>query len=52
MSPVAALLVSVAVVTGGEIHSKHFFHGYPTGTSESNDLIIRDCYALSSNDTT
>ena len=35
-----------------EIHCKHFFYGYPTGTPASNDLIIRDLYALSSNDTT
>ena len=35
-----------------EIHSKHFFYGYPYGTDKSNDLIIRDIYALSSNDET
>ena len=35
-----------------EIHSKHFFYGQPTGTPETNDLIIRDIYALSSNDET
>jgi hypothetical protein len=35
-----------------EIHCKHFLYGYPLGTSLSNDLIVRDCYALSSNDTT
>jgi len=35
-----------------EIHCKHFFYGYPTGTPQSNDLIIRDIYALSSNDDT
>lgn len=35
-----------------EIHCKHFFYGYPTGTPLSNDLIIRDIYALSSNDET
>jgi endonuclease G len=35
-----------------EIHCKHFFYGYPTGTPANNDLIIRDIYALSSNDTT
>ncbi len=33
-----------------EIHAKHFFHGYPTGTPVTNDLIIRDIYALSNND--
>ncbi len=35
-----------------EIHCKHFIYGYPTGTPFSNDLIIRDNYALSSNDDT
>jgi len=35
-----------------EIHCKHFIHGYPTGAPFSNDLIIRDAYALSSNDDT
>lgn len=35
-----------------EIHCKHFFFGYPTGTPSTNDLIIRDIYALSSNDNT
>ncbi|MBA7580448.1 hypothetical protein ES708_22339 [subsurface metagenome] len=35
-----------------EIHCKHFIYGYPTGTPFSNDLIIRDIYALSSNDET
>lgn len=36
----------------GEIHSKHFFYGCPAGESPDNDLIIRDIYALSSNDET
>ncbi len=35
-----------------EIHCKHFFYGYPTGTPATNDLIVRDIYALSSNDET
>ena len=35
-----------------EIHCKHFFNGCPLGTPPSNDLIIRDIYALSSNDNT
>jgi len=35
-----------------EIHSKHWLYGYPVGTPVTNDLIIRDSYALSSNDTT
>lgn len=35
-----------------EIHCKHFIYGYPYGTPKSNDLIIRDLYALSNNDDT
>lgn len=35
-----------------EIHCKHFFMGYPYGTPASNDLVIRDLYALSNNDNT
>jgi len=35
-----------------EIHCKHFIYGYPKGSPAHNDLIIRDIYALSSNDST
>ena len=35
-----------------EIHSKHFFFGYPYGAPATNDMIIRSIYALSSNDET
>lgn len=35
-----------------EIHCKHFFNGYPYGTPATNDLIIRDVYAMSNNDAT
>ncbi len=35
-----------------EVHSKHWIHGVPLGTPVTNDLIIRDSYALSSNDQT
>ncbi len=35
-----------------EIHCKHFLYGYPLGASSSNDLIVRECYALSANATT
>ncbi len=35
-----------------EIHCKHFIYGYPTGTPITNDMIIRDAYALSNNDST
>ncbi len=35
-----------------EIHCKHFFYGYPVGVPLTNDMIIREIYALSSNDAT
>lgn len=35
-----------------EIHSEHFLHGYPADAPATNDLVIRDSYALSSNDDT
>ena len=35
-----------------EIRCKHFIYGYPLGTPESNDLLIRDSYAMSTNDET
>jgi endonuclease G len=35
-----------------EIQCKHFIYGYPAGAPASNDLIIRDLYALSNNDST
>jgi len=35
-----------------EIYCEHFFYGYPFGSPASNDLIIRDIYALSNNDET
>jgi endonuclease G len=51
-----ALLVlaaaGAAAAQTGEIHCKHFFYGYPAGTPATNDLVIRDAYALSSNDAT
>ena len=47
-----ALLCCTPTVPTPEIHCKHFFHGYPTGTPASNDLIIRDIYAMSTNDET
>ena len=43
---------STVAQTRQEIHCKHFFKGYPYGTPASNDLIIRDIYALSNNDQT
>lgn len=35
-----------------EVQCKHFIYGLPGGTPPTNDLIIRDAYALSSNDDT
>lgn len=35
-----------------EVHAEHFFYGYPIGTPITNDLVVRDLYALSSNDGT
>lgn len=43
---------TTASAAAPEIHCKHFIYGYPLGGPESNDLIIRDLYALSSNDET
>jgi endonuclease G len=48
-------LISVFTISAQhrtEIHTKHWIFGYPYGAPESNDLIIRDYYALSSNDST
>jgi endonuclease G len=49
------LLVLLPLIAFGhpvEIHNKHWKFGLPEGTDISNDLIIRDAYALSSNDET
>ena len=47
-----AFVESFAQNNRAEIHCKHFFKGYPYGTPSSNDLIIRDIYAMSNNDET
>jgi len=44
------LLQTTVLAQRPEIHSKHFLFGYPFGTPATNDLIIRDIYALSNND--
>ena len=44
------LLQTSSLAQRPEIHCKHFFFGYPFGTPTTNDLIIRDIYALSNND--
>ena len=52
------VFVSIVTITGNvyanfsEIHCKHFVFGIPLGAPDSNDLIIREIYALSSNDST
>jgi endonuclease G len=48
----APVKTSAPGIHTSEIHSKHFFYGCPRGTQATNDLIIRDIYALSSNDQT
>ena len=35
-----------------DFHIVHCLKGCPTGTGETNDLVVREVYALSSNDTT
>jgi endonuclease G len=58
MKTLAAIVLFLALVTPAafaqhpEIHSEHFLLGYPAGTPATNDLILRDIYALSSNDAT
>ena len=46
-----AFLTSPALAES-EIHIVHCLQGCPTGTPETNDLIVRQIYALSSNDDT
>lgn len=36
--------------TVDQAHNGHFFYGQPKGTPQSNNLILREIYALSSND--
>jgi hypothetical protein len=48
----AAGLATGAAAQPAEIHCKHFFYGYPTGTPSTNDLVVRDAYALSANGAT
>ncbi|MCK4414953.1 MAG: DNA/RNA non-specific endonuclease [Candidatus Eisenbacteria sp.] len=52
LSLCAVLAFGSASAQRPEIHCKHFFFGYPYGTPEANDLVIRDPYALSNNDET
>jgi endonuclease G len=52
---IATLIFSNITISSSqytEIHCKHFIYGCPKGCPPTNDLIIRDIYALSSNDST
>jgi len=44
--------LQVSFTQAQEIHIVHCLMGCPTGAAASNDLIVREIYALSSNDTT
>ena len=46
----AAVLVSSLETPAGELHIVHCVAGCPTGVPSTNDLIVREIYALSSND--
>ena len=45
-------VITYSSAYGLEIHSSHCLYGCPFGSPETNDLIIRDIYILSSNDDT
>ncbi len=44
--------VAASPTIHSEIHSEHLLYGLPAGTPQTNDLLMRDIYALSSNDDT
>lgn len=46
------MALSATASYAGEIHIVHCLKGCPTGTPDTNDLIVREIFALSSNDTT
>jgi len=48
----AGLLFMSSPTLAQELHIAHCLKGCPTGTAASNDLIVREIYALSSNDQT
>ncbi|UCC75144.1 MAG: DNA/RNA non-specific endonuclease [Gemmatimonadota bacterium] len=45
-------LANAAEPSVGELHTVHCFGGCPRGAPETNDLIVREIYTLSSNDET
>ncbi|WP_321392151.1 DNA/RNA non-specific endonuclease [Emcibacter sp.] len=50
---IAVILLLIGSTTWAEeLHIVHCLYGCPSGTPETNDLIIREIYALSSNDDT
>ena len=52
LGAVLPLLLVPGIGSSHEIHIVHCLKGCPTGTPASNDLIVREIYALSSNDAT
>lgn len=46
------LLPSAANADQAEVHTFHCLHGCPVGAPASNDLVVREIYTLSSNDST
>jgi endonuclease G len=56
----AALLLALGALAApaplladdAEVHTYHCLHGCPIGASETNDLVVREIYTLSSNDLT
>ena len=46
------VLAAIAPALAQEIHSQHCLDGCPSGSAATNDVIIREIYILSSNDTT
>jgi endonuclease G, mitochondrial len=45
-------LILAENVAAQDLHIAHCLHGCPTGTPESNDLVVREVYALSNNSKT
>ena len=52
MSAMTFVVASAIPVVAQEIHSNLCLNGCPTGSPATNDVVIRDIYILSSNDTT
>ena len=52
MSAIMLVATSALPVVGQEIHADLCLHGCPAGSSATNDIVVRDIYILSSNDTT